>query len=124
MKVELKKASANVDDYELGDGLNGKIKLITKLYVEPEERGNGYASELMKEIANNADLNGHALIVEPNPFGIHGLDKSKLISFYAKHGFVRLQKEPYLMVRYPHEPKVTLKKTHYETQLAVKSIGA
>jgi GNAT superfamily N-acetyltransferase len=102
-KVELDHASCTIEpmmDSGLSNQAVSRIRNLTHLYVNPEYRNQGQASALLAKVNKEADEAGVALLVSPEPYGDYDLDQSELETFYAKHGYVRLQDEPLLMVRY------------------------
>lgn len=74
--------SATVSKYRFG------VYTVDNLWVEPEERGNGIARELMNRIIHDADKQKITLrlICVPQP-GQNGLDYKELTAFYERCGF-------------------------------------
>ena len=74
------------------------IREVTSLYTGNKFRGKGYASKLLQEVCISADKHAIVLLIAPKPFD-NGLDQEQLISFYSRHGFVKIQDNPVLMAR-------------------------
>ena len=99
MIVELEKASIQVNPFinpDLSDDVCAKLRYLSHLYVDPEHRKQGQASALLKKVIKESTEAGLSLVVEPKPYG-EGIDELSLVKFYAKHGFVQIQKKPLLM---------------------------
>jgi len=60
--------------------------LITGVQVQAAFRGNGYASDLLDKVCQDADDEGVKLFLEISPDGT-GLSDAALDAFYRKHGF-------------------------------------
>jgi len=83
----------------LPPSLDGVLELV-RVWVDPEYRRQGYATELVKEVCNDADITSTVLMLRPNPFGEGGLEN--LVPFYERFGFTVIQKQPVvLMARMP-----------------------
>jgi len=65
-------------------GLDGW--LITGVHTQPRFRGNGYASDLLDRVCQDADEEHVRLFLEISPDGT-GLNDAALDAFYRKHGF-------------------------------------
>ena len=65
--------------------------LITRLFVPPNYRKQGIATNLMQELTTWADEKKVTLIAEINPYG--DLGREKLIEFLEKHSFRQVQQE-------------------------------
>ena len=52
------------------------------------EKEQGYATQVLKQILQIVNRYGVNLKLTPEPFGNDGMSKSKLISWYKKHGFI------------------------------------
>lgn len=76
----------------------GKLQELVGLHTDPEHRRQGYATELMKQVCDAADVERVVLVLRPEPFG-DGLQD--LVPFYARFGFSVIQKKPVLMARMP-----------------------
>jgi GNAT superfamily N-acetyltransferase len=107
------KASCNLSPMEQGSAaVRSATKIMTHLYVAPEDRNKGYAAKLMRELGKQADDAMTAIILEPNAYD-DGMTTEQLKAFYKRFGFIELQKEPYLMVRIPVNPMLAM---HLKTQ--------
>lgn len=79
--------------------MRGDIIEISSVFTKPQFRRQGYASELIAQVALEADLARKMLLVRVDEGLIGGADKQALINLYGRHGFVPVQAEPLLMVR-------------------------
>lgn len=75
------------------------IREIVRVWTDPEHRKQGYATELMKTICEEADLTKTVLMLNPKMFGNPGL--KELPRWYARFGFMTIQQSPHLMARMP-----------------------
>lgn len=89
-----------VANANLPESLAGVLEVV-RVWTDPEARRQGYATELMKSIVQDADIEGVVLILTPRPFGKSaGLEK--LAKWYERFGFSTIQKQPIvLMARMP-----------------------
>ena len=80
-------------------GIEGVLELV-RVWTDPEARKQGFATELVKAICNDADIEGRVLMLNPKTFGRVGLEN--LAPWYERFGFVTIQKKPIvLMARMP-----------------------
>lgn len=83
---------------EMQDG----VREIARVWTDAEHRKQGYATELMKQVCEDADVDRKVLILTPRPYDSGaGISKDKLIEWYKRFGFVVTQKTPVLMARAP-----------------------
>lgn len=87
------------------EGADGVLEVV-RVWTDPEARKQGYATKLMKDVCNDADIEGRVLMLNPKPFGRVGLED--LPKWYARFGFAVIQKKPVLMARMPQIYKTTL----------------
>jgi len=88
------------------EGAEGVLEVV-RVFTDPEARQQGFATELMKDICNDADIEGQVLLLNPRPFGrVAGL--ADLAPWYARFGFAVIQKSPVLMARMPQIYKTRL----------------
>lgn len=88
-----------------------RVREITSVWTDPEFRKQGFATELMKAVTDEADITRTVLILQPKEFGkSDGL--KDLVSWYKRFGFVKTQNNPVLMARAP-EFMATIKETAY-----------
>lgn len=92
---------------QLPASLNGVLEVV-RVWTDPEARKQGYATELMKSITEDADIEGVVLILTPRTFGkTAGLED--LAKWYARFGFQTIQTTPVkLMARMPQVFKCKL----------------
>lgn len=84
---------------DLPESLNGVLEVV-RVWTDPEHRKNGFATELLKSICEDADIEGCVLILNPKTFGRVGLEN--LVPWYERFGFAVIQKKPtVLMARMP-----------------------
>lgn len=65
--------------------------------MREEERGQGHASALLREVCKEADAAAvmPVLFVEPFDTGLSAVD---LVAWYGRHGFAEIQAEPVRMM--------------------------
>lgn len=84
-----------------------RVREVVDVHTDGGYRRQGYGTELMQAVCDEADALGFVLILQPKPFG-DGLDKDKLIGWYQRFGFIKTQNKPVLMARAPSfRPRVT-----------------
>lgn len=87
-------------------GIEGVLELV-RVWTDPEARKQGFATELVKDICNDADIEGRVLMLSPKTFGRVGLED--LAPWYERFGFVTIQKKPVqLMARMPQVYKARM----------------
>ena len=65
--------------------------LITRLFMPPNYRKQGIATNLMQELCTWADVKKVTLAAEINPYG--DLGREKLVEFLFKYNFKQVQQE-------------------------------
>jgi len=65
----------------------GEGYLITRINVPAPWRGQGYGSQLLREITIESDVKGIDLLLEVIPAIDKRLDKDQLTAWYKRHGF-------------------------------------
>lgn len=99
-------SSAELVAPNLPQSLSGVLEVV-RVWTDPEHRKEGFATELMKSIIEDADVEGRVLILNPKTFGRVGLES--LAPWYERFGFVSIQKKPcHLMARMPQIYKTKL----------------
>jgi GNAT superfamily N-acetyltransferase len=103
------RATASVIDLTAASGLRrayggpveplGRSYLVTAVEVR-EERGQGHASNLLRQIIRDADAEGATLLLSVESDGT-GLSDDALRLWYARHGFVSMTGSERGMVREP-----------------------
>lgn len=90
--------------------LRERTREITKVHTAEQFQRQGYATELMKAVCEEADRDGITLILWPKPYGDDiALSQAMLMRWYERFGFVVIQPEPVLMARMPWSTPVHLK---------------
>ena len=79
-------------------GAEGVLELV-RVWTDPEARKQGFATELIKSICEDADIEGRVLMLNPKTFGRVGLEN--LVPWYERFGFAIIQKKPVLLARMP-----------------------
>ncbi len=80
---------------------------VVRVWTDPEQRKQGFATELLKSIIEDADIEGAVLMLNPKPFGQVGLEN--LAPWYERFGFATIQTKPVrLMARMPQVYKTKL----------------
>lgn len=87
------------------EGAEGVLEVV-RVWTDPEARKQGFATELIKDICNDADIEGRVLMLNPKTFGRVGLEN--LVQWYERFGFAVIQKKPTLMARMPQVYKTKL----------------
>lgn len=87
-------------------GAEGVLELV-RVWTDPEARKQGFATELLKSICEDADIEGRVLMLNPKTFGRVGLEN--LVPWYERFGFMVIQdKYTVLMARMPQIYKTKL----------------
>lgn len=73
---------------------------ISRINVPREIRGNGYGSQLLKIIIEDADKESETLCLLP--VASDGLDRTQLIEWYERYGFDYVWPGRCGMIRTPH----------------------
>lgn len=73
---------------------------LSALLTDPAHRREGYATELLNEVCNDADIEGAVLVLSPVDEQVH--------KFYERFGFKVIQPRPVLMARAPQIFKVKM----------------
>ncbi len=95
-----------VINHDLPASISGVLEVV-RVWTDPEARNQGFATELMKSIIEDADIEGCVLILRPNTFGKVGLEN--LAEWYERFGFSTIQIKPVqLMARMPQVYKAKL----------------
>ena len=82
--------------------LRDRTREITKVHTRAEKQSEGFATILMRDVCNEADICGMTLILWPNPYGDDiALSAGMLRDWYARFGFRQIQSEPVMMARAP-----------------------
>ncbi len=109
MKTEWKNEHAScrvVQNPELPADMD-RVRELTRVWCEPEARKQGYATELVSQVCEEADAESIVLILQPKAFGKSGGLK-ELEGWYRLFGFIRTQSNPVLMARAPSfRPRLT-----------------
>ena len=61
--------------------------VITRIFVPPEHQGQGYGSQVLKLVLDDADAEGIILYLTVNAYG--ALSAKQLRDWYRRHGFLR-----------------------------------
>lgn len=90
---------------------------LSSLHCPVEERRNGFASQLVQEICDEADAAGKLLLIHVQPFAEEGMSRAHLRHWYAgRFGFQEIQAKPLLMARMVGAtPRMSLKPTITQT---------
>ena len=76
---------------------------LNEIYVPPEDRRQGVATAMLKEVTRAADRHGRNIFLEP--LAGDGPDHDALVAWYAQHGF-----RPIAATIYMRAPKPTLRR--------------
>lgn len=112
MKTEWKNEHAScrvVQNPELPADMD-RVRELTRVWCEPKARKQGYATELVSQVCEEADSESIVLILQPVNWGRSGGIRSpiELEAWYRRFGFIRTQSNPVLMARAPSfRPKLT-----------------
>lgn len=84
-----------------------RVREVVSVWTSADHRMQGYATELMKAVCDDADSEGVVLILQPKPFDAN-IAKVRLLAFYRRFGFIKTQDSPPLMARAPaFRPRLT-----------------
>jgi len=87
---------------EIPEEMRDRVREVRAVWTAKEHRKQGYATELMKAVCEDADMENMVLILQPRTFDTtSGVGNQKLIEWYKRFGFVLTQKKPALMARAP-----------------------
>jgi ribosomal protein S18 acetylase RimI-like enzyme len=102
-KYQNEHASCDVKpNADLPEEMRESVLEISSVWTDPDHRKQGYATELMKAVCEEADMSNKVLILQPSPYDTtSGVGKDKLIAWYKRFGFIVTQKTPVLMARAP-----------------------
>lgn len=82
--------------------MRDRVLEVSALFCPVEQRGQGFACELMHQVCQEADQVGMLLLIHVQPFGEPDMGRTQLATWYATHfGFGPIQPEPLLMARAP-----------------------
>lgn len=73
---------------------------LSSLYTQPAARRQGYATELLQAVCNDADIEGAVLALLPSD--------AEMMALYQRFGFQEVQPRPAMMARAPQIFKVHL----------------
>lgn len=90
-------ASCEIRESEV---LPAGVRELSSLYTAIESRQQGYATELLQAVCNDADIEGMVLVLSPADSGLQ--------AFYKRFGFIEIQPRPVLMARAPQLFKVKM----------------
>lgn len=92
-------SSAELVTPALPQSLSGVLELV-RVWTDVEARKQGFATELVKAICNDADIESVVLMLTPRTFAAGGLNE--LQAWYERFGFRVIQRDPIvLMARMP-----------------------
>jgi len=78
-----------------------RIRYLSHLYVPKEHRRKGEATKLLNKITSEADEARATLVAEVGAYDDGDLTGEALAGLYVKHGFIKIQDSPLLMMRSP-----------------------
>jgi len=100
---QLGEATCDITPYT-DKGLEGEnVKWVTNLTVPLDKRRQGLAKSLLLKLGKEADATQTALLLEVRPLD-DTITVDDLESMYKRHGFIRVQDDPKLMLRVPVPP--------------------
>ena len=67
--------------------LNPRMAALTRIWVPPSVRGQGYGTKLLKLVLADADHTNTSLVINPLSDGT-GLSNDQLVAWYSRHGFL------------------------------------
>lgn len=74
--------------------------IITEIHVLPAVQGNGWGTEVLRQVCAAADAENVQLMLSVDP-GPTGLSYQELCNWYSRHGFLALDNG--VMVRFPQD---------------------
>lgn len=91
-----------VENTELPPEMRARVREVVRVWTDREQRQQGYATQLMQSVCEEADCEGLILILQPRGYdSINAIGKDKLVAWYKRFGFVVTQPNPVLMARAP-----------------------
>ena len=82
--------------------LRARTRELVKIHTPAAYQGNGHATELLRQVCQEADEAGLTLVLWPRPYGDDiALSAGMLSDWYARMGFRVIQPDPVLMARAP-----------------------
>lgn len=83
--------------------LRARVRDLRNVWVNPTDRRNGFAGRLMAAVCSEADALLTVLILTVKPYDATPADPdaTMLEAFYAKFGFIPIQRDPTVMARQP-----------------------
>lgn len=86
---------------QVPEHMRDRIREVSAVYVPIDQRKQGFATELMCALCNEADADGYVLLIHVNAYGDPDLSNSQLETWYERFNFMTIQSEPKLMARQP-----------------------
>lgn len=105
----------------LNDHQSGKLKWVIDLITDEQHRNQGLASNLLKQLGKEADEAQVGLLMECRGTE-NDMDNERLEAFYKRHGFVRIQDEPLLLMRTPVPPILLANLTKKKTANVIQNV--
>ncbi len=82
--------------------MRDRIVEMSGLFCPPEQRGQGFATELVHSVCREADDANYVVLIHVQPYGEIGMSEAQLAEWYARtFGFAPIQVKPLLMARMP-----------------------
>lgn len=77
--------------------MHGRVRELLSIEVPEDQRRQGLATKLLREVVMEADREGKTLLLWVKPYGTMG--ERDLIAWYRRFGFEVIQSAPVLMAR-------------------------
>lgn len=91
-----------VKNPELPADMQDRVREVVRVWTDRDQRQQGYATQLMQAVCEEADVENIVLILQPKGYdSVKAPGKDKLVSWYKRFGFVKTQESPVLMARAP-----------------------
>lgn len=87
-----------------------EVREVVDVQTDEDARRQGYATQLLQAVCEDADIERTVLILTPKPFKDGPMEEAALSAWYERFGFVQIQKKPALMARQARlfQPKISL----------------
>jgi len=93
-KNKISQLSANIELDDIGEFID-----LFLIKIKPSQQNKGYGAAVMDSIINFADKHNVRIKLQLNTY----TDKTNLIEFYRKHGFVLIKNGEFDMIYFPEK---------------------
>lgn len=101
--------------------MHGRVRELLSIEVPEDQRRQGLATKLLRDVVMEADREGKTLLLWVKPYGTMG--ERDLIAWYRRFGFEVIQPQPVLMARAARTNQVVALSEQALEQLRRKSLS-